>query len=76
MYIIPTMHNFIYLISINDDWPGHIKKLKQVYPELTEEDLKLVPGKENDLLIRIAARLNKSRKEVIGIIKKGQIYRY
>lgn len=76
MYIIPTMHSFTYLISINDDWPRHIKKLGKGFPQLTEEDLHYESGKENELLERIEARLNIRRKEVLEIIKRNQVYQY
>lgn len=54
------------------DWAGQSKRLREEYPQLTEADLRLETGKENDLLNRISTRLNKNREDVISMLKKGQ----
>lgn len=54
------------------NWESQSKELKSKYPQLTDADLKLETGKENETLKRVEARLNKNREEVINIIKKGQ----
>ena len=54
------------------NWTRKSKKLQEKYPQLTNDDLKLEQGKENDLLERIEIRLNKNREEVIDIINNVQ----
>jgi hypothetical protein len=58
--------------KIKGNWATQSKELKGKFSQLTDEDLKFEPGKENDLLKRVETRLNKKREEVINIIKKGQ----
>jgi uncharacterized protein YjbJ (UPF0337 family) len=43
-------------------------KLKQKYAELTDNDLKYVEGKEEELFGRLQDRLGKSRQEVEKIL--------
>jgi hypothetical protein len=58
--------------KITGNWENQSKELKGKYSQLTDADLKLEAGKENDLLERVETRLNKNREEVINIIRKGQ----
>lgn len=58
--------------KIAGNWDTQSKLLKEKFAQLTDADLKFEAGKENDLLDRVSARLNKKREEVINIIKKGQ----
>ena len=58
--------------TITGNWKEQAKALKEKYLHLTDADLKFETGKENELLDRVEARLNKKRQEVINIIKKGQ----
>ena len=58
--------------KITGNWENQSKELKGKYSQLTDADLKLEAGKENDLLERVETRLNKTREEVINIIRKGQ----
>lgn len=59
--------------KITGNWADQSKELKSKFSQLTDADLKFETGKENDLLKRVEARLNKNREEVINIIKKGQL---
>ena len=59
--------------KITGNWENQSKELKGKYSQLTDADLKLEAGKENDLLERVETRLNKNREEVINIIRKGQL---
>lgn len=54
------------------NWNESSKKLKEQFSQLTEDDLKFEPGKENDLLNRIENRINKRRPEIIDMINKTQ----
>ena len=57
--------------KITGDWKVQSKSLKQKFPLLTDEDLQLETGKENELLQRMQKRLSKNREEVIFLIKKA-----
>ena len=58
--------------KISGDWANQAKQLKDKFAQLTDADLKFETGKEDDLLKRVEARLNKKREEVINIIRKVQ----
>jgi uncharacterized protein YjbJ (UPF0337 family) len=45
-------------------------KLKQKYAQLTDDDLKLAEGKEDELLGRLQKRLGKSRADVRAEIER------
>jgi len=57
------------LFKVSGDWNKQSKALKTKFPKLTSEDVKFETGKESDLFKRMETRLNKSRNEVIGILK-------
>ena len=59
--------------KINGDWELQSKQLIETYSQLTEADLKLEPGKENELIRRIEVKLGKKREDVIELLKKGQV---
>jgi hypothetical protein len=52
------------------DWAAQVKIIREKFPKLTEADLKLVKGKEHEMLKRIEIRLGKSRFEVQTILKE------
>ena len=54
------------------NWSEQSKELKNKFSQLTDDDLKVESGKENDMIKRMETRLNKNRDEVVNIIKKGQ----
>ena len=58
--------------KIVGNWDVQSKKLKEKFSELTDEDVKLVAGKDNELLTRLIKRLNKTRDEVIGLVRRGE----
>lgn len=58
--------------KVTGDWNAQSKVLKQKFNQLTDEDLTFEAGKEDELIKRVQARLNKGREEVVNIIKKGQ----
>ena len=45
-----------------------LMKIKQKYPDVTDDDLLFVAGKEDDLLGRIQRKTGKSRDEVVSYI--------
>jgi hypothetical protein len=58
--------------KVTGNWNEQSKQLKAKFSTLTDADLKFETGKEEELLERIESRLDKSREEVISILKKGQ----
>lgn len=54
------------------NWADQTKELKKLYPALTDNDLQLEVGKENELIARMQFRLQEDRDAVIYIIKKSQ----
>lgn len=58
--------------TMTGNWNKQAEILKYKFAQLTDADLNYVEGKEEELLDRIEARINKKRVEVINIIKKGQ----
>lgn len=59
--------------KIPTNWTEISKELKSKYPALTDADLKFESGKDLDLLKRLETRLNKSRLDVIDILRKSQV---
>lgn len=57
--------------KIKGDWLFQSRQLMSQFSQLTKADLRFEAGKEDELLSRIGARLNKKREDVIAIIKKG-----
>ncbi len=45
-------------------------KLKQKYGDLTEDDLTFVEGKEDEFIGNLQKKLNKSREEIAGELRK------
>lgn len=58
--------------KMSGSWPAQSKVLKTRYLQLTNEDLSFEAGKEEELFGRLAARLKKTRDEVIAIIKSAK----
>jgi hypothetical protein len=56
-------------IKILGDWDSKSKLLRRRFPQLMPSDLKLDKNDEDDLLDRIAQRLQKTKAEVLEIIK-------
>ncbi|MBL7931185.1 MAG: hypothetical protein JNL60_04770 [Bacteroidia bacterium] len=57
--------------KISGNWENQSASLKNKFSLLTDGDLKYESGKESELLSRLQNRLNKTREEVIAIIKKN-----
>ena len=55
-------------LRIKGNWNQMKGKIKQKYPDLTDDDLMLVAGREDDLLGRIQRKTGKSRDEVVSYI--------
>lgn len=58
--------------KIMGSWNRQANRIRQNYSQLTDADLKLERGKEEELIKRLGVCLNKNREEIIDIIKKAQ----
>lgn len=59
-------------LKIKGNWDMLKGKLKQKYAQLTDNDLILVEGKEDEMLGRLERKLGKTREEVSDLIEKLQ----
>ena len=55
--------------TITGDWTKWSNLLKEKHSQLTDEDLKLEAGREEEMLYRMQRRLDRNREGVIGLIK-------
>jgi uncharacterized protein YjbJ (UPF0337 family) len=51
-------------LQLKGNWNVVKGKLKQKYAQLTDDDLRYVEGKENELLGRLQKRTGKTREEL------------
>ena len=56
------------LTEIKGNWKELKGKLKQKYAQLTDSDLLLIEGKQDELLGRLQARLGKTKEEMHKLI--------
>lgn len=54
------------------NWKQQAQHLKIKYPQLTESDLHLEAGKEEEMIKRMEMRLGKNREEILKMIKIEQ----
>jgi hypothetical protein len=62
-------------LVIGVDWAIQSKQMQRQFIILTDADMKLEKGKENELIDRIISRLHKKRREVVAMIRKGEMWR-
>lgn len=55
-------------LIIKGDWNILKGKLKQLYGNLTDDDLIYIKGKEEELLGRIQRRIGKTKQQVIRLL--------
>jgi hypothetical protein len=58
----------MYQINTKGNWIALKEKIKQIYTNITENDLLLENGEVGELLIRLEKKLRKTKKEVIVFI--------
>jgi hypothetical protein len=75
MQKIDSIHKYSSSFTIKGDSTSRVNQLKQQFSELTDAELLFERGRENELLTRIQTKLNKTREEVISIIKKVRLER-
>ncbi|MBO9657587.1 MAG: general stress protein CsbD [Chitinophagaceae bacterium] len=56
-------------LKLESPWNEVKEKIKEVNYELTDADLVLEPGKEDELISRLAKKMHKSEDEVRGWIE-------
>jgi uncharacterized protein YjbJ (UPF0337 family) len=58
------------LLKLKGNWNEAAGKLKQRYANLTDDDLFLIQGKEEELLGRLQTKIGKTKEELRKIISK------
>ncbi len=58
------------LTALKGDWNQTKGKLKQQFASLTDDDLLLAEGKQEELLGRLQKKLGKSKEEIHTLISK------
>ena len=56
-------------LQMKADWSEIKGKLKQKYAQLTDDDLKIAEGKEEELLGRLQQRLGKIEQSCVQVIR-------
>jgi uncharacterized protein YjbJ (UPF0337 family) len=59
-------------LDARGNWNEIKGNLKQRFSNLTDDDLKYVEGKENELIGRLQQKLNKTKNQVIDLLKGFQ----
>ena len=60
-------------LKLKGDWNEVKGKLKQKFATLTDNDVLLVEGKQDELLGRLQNKLGKTKDEIVKIISELQI---
>lgn len=55
-------------IKVTGYWEQKKEKLKQRFPNITEEDLRYREGKEKEMIEMLGNKLGKSKQELLNII--------
>jgi len=55
--------------ELKGNWNEQKGKLKQIFAELTDDDLLLVEGKKDELMGRLQTKLGKTKEELHAIIE-------
>ncbi len=77
MKFVEIKFNFVQIhtmaeISINNlEWDRLKLKIKRKYTNLSDEDLSYEQGQEEELIIRLMARLRRKREYIVFTLKKG-----
>lgn len=59
-------------LQLKGDWNIVKGKLKQKYAQLTDDDLRYVEGKEDELIGRIQKRTGRTKEEVEKVLKEHE----
>jgi hypothetical protein len=58
----------MYQINTKGNWISLKEKIRQIYTNITEDDLLLDNGDEGELLIRLQKKLGKTKREIVVFI--------
>lgn len=62
-------------ISIsNSEWERLKLKIKRKYIHLSEEDLAYNEGQEEELIVRLMARVKRNREYIVFTLRKGMVH--
>lgn len=64
MIIVSSNNIFMDKLNLKSPWPEVRERMKENDINLTDQDLEYSPGKEEELLERLAGKMNKSKEEV------------
>jgi uncharacterized protein YjbJ (UPF0337 family) len=56
-------------IKLESSWEELKEKIKETNPEITDEDLTFVEGREEELLEKLALKLHKNKEDIKGWIE-------
>jgi uncharacterized protein YjbJ (UPF0337 family) len=65
-----SKYNYMEKLIIKGDWNILKGKLKQLFGNLTDDDLLYIKGKEEELIGRIQRRIGKTKQQVIELLSK------
>ena len=57
------------LINPENSWEDLKEKIKETNPEITDEDLTFMDGREEELYEKLALKLHKSKEDIKGWIE-------
>jgi uncharacterized protein YjbJ (UPF0337 family) len=57
-------------LKVRGDWNIAKGKLKQLYANLTDDDLVFVKGKEEELIGRLQQKLGKTKQDIRDLIRR------
>lgn len=61
--------------QLNESWSRARARLREKFPVLTEDDLVLVEGREEDLLLAVAEKTGRTRESVIDAFHAAGMFR-
>lgn len=70
LLIIKTKKTMENLTELKGDWKQKVAKLKQKFAMLTDDDVMLAEGKQDELLGRLQTKLGKTKEEIHKIISE------
>ncbi len=56
---------------LKTNWPEFVEKLKDKWPQLTDEDLHYIEGEEEAMFARVQTRTSATREEVNEVLEIG-----
>jgi len=58
-----------YILKLKTSWEDTREKILEIRPDVSNEDLELMPGDEDEMIERLAAKLKKTPEAVIEWIE-------